>query len=43
MEGLGFRLEGLALQSLFVRDAWHDILTFGQLQTEWMARARAAL
>ncbi len=43
LEGLGFRREGLALQSLFVRDAWHDILTFGQLQTEWMAGARAAL
>jgi ribosomal-protein-alanine N-acetyltransferase len=35
----GFRREGLALQSLFLRDAWHDILTFGQLQAEWLARA----
>jgi ribosomal-protein-alanine N-acetyltransferase len=35
LEGLGFRREGLALQSLHVRNAWHDILTFGQLLTEW--------
>jgi RimJ/RimL family protein N-acetyltransferase len=39
LEGLGFRREGLALQSLFLRDVWHDILTFGQLQAEWLARA----
>jgi RimJ/RimL family protein N-acetyltransferase len=39
LEGLGFRREGLALQSLFLRDAWHDILTFGQLRAEWLARA----
>lgn len=39
LEGLGFRREGLALQSLFLRNAWHDILTFGQLQAEWSARA----
>ena len=43
VDGLGFRREGLALQSLFVRDAWHDILSFGQLQAEWLARARGDL
>lgn len=36
LEGLGFRREGLALQSLYVRNAWHDILTFGQLRSEWL-------
>jgi [ribosomal protein S5]-alanine N-acetyltransferase len=35
LEGLGFRREGLALQSLYLRSAWHDILTFGQLRSEW--------
>jgi ribosomal-protein-alanine N-acetyltransferase len=35
LEGLGFRREGLALQSLRMRNAWHDILTFGQLRSEW--------
>jgi RimJ/RimL family protein N-acetyltransferase/catechol 2,3-dioxygenase-like lactoylglutathione lyase family enzyme len=37
LEGLGFRREGLALQSLYLRNAWHDILTFGQLRSEWLA------
>jgi RimJ/RimL family protein N-acetyltransferase/catechol 2,3-dioxygenase-like lactoylglutathione lyase family enzyme len=37
LEGLGFRREGLALQSLYVRNAWHDLLTFGQLRSEWLA------
>jgi catechol 2,3-dioxygenase-like lactoylglutathione lyase family enzyme len=35
LQGLGFRREGLAPQSLYLRDAWHDILTFGQLRSEW--------
>jgi [ribosomal protein S5]-alanine N-acetyltransferase len=35
LDGLGFRREGLALQSLYLRNAWHDILTFGQLHSEW--------
>lgn len=39
LEGLGFRREGLALQSLYLRNAWHDILTFGQLRSEWQHRA----
>jgi RimJ/RimL family protein N-acetyltransferase/catechol 2,3-dioxygenase-like lactoylglutathione lyase family enzyme len=42
LEALGFRREGLALQSLYVRNAWHDILTFGQLRSEWLADARPA-
>jgi RimJ/RimL family protein N-acetyltransferase/catechol 2,3-dioxygenase-like lactoylglutathione lyase family enzyme len=37
LEGLGFRREGLALQSVFLRNAWHDILTFGRLRSEWLA------
>jgi len=37
LEGLKFRREGLALQSLYLRNAWHDILTFGQLRSEWLA------
>ncbi|HEX3602623.1 MAG TPA: GNAT family N-acetyltransferase [Steroidobacteraceae bacterium] len=37
LEGLAFRQEGLALQSLFLRTSWHDILTFAQLRTEWVA------
>jgi ribosomal-protein-alanine N-acetyltransferase len=37
LEGLQFRREGLALQSLYLRNAWHDILTFGQLRSEWLA------
>lgn len=35
LEGLGFRREGLALQSLYLRKSWHDILTFAQLSSEW--------
>ncbi|HEY2780751.1 MAG TPA: GNAT family protein [Steroidobacteraceae bacterium] len=38
LEGLGFREEGLALQSLYLRNSWHDILTFALLRTEWRAR-----
>jgi ribosomal-protein-alanine N-acetyltransferase len=38
LEGLGFRREGLALQSLYLRRSWHDILTFAQLRSEWLAR-----
>jgi catechol 2,3-dioxygenase-like lactoylglutathione lyase family enzyme len=43
LEGLGFRREGLALQSLYVRNAWHDILTFGQLRSEWLAASPPAI
>jgi ribosomal-protein-alanine N-acetyltransferase len=37
LEGLAFRREGLALQSLYIRNSWHDILTFAQLRSEWLA------
>jgi ribosomal-protein-alanine N-acetyltransferase len=37
LEGLAFRQEGLALQSLHLRNSWHDILTFAQLRHEWLA------
>lgn len=37
LEGLAFRREGLALQSLHLRNSWHDILTFAQLRSEWLA------
>ena len=35
LEKLGFRLEGSARQSLFLRQAWHDVLTFALLRNEW--------
>lgn len=38
LEGLGFRQEGLALQSLYLRKSWHDILTFARLRSEWLMR-----
>ena len=34
LEGLGFREEGIALQSLHVRNAWHDIITYARLGSE---------
>ena len=37
LERLAFRREGLALQSLYLRNSWHDILTFAQLRSEWLA------
>jgi len=43
LEGLGFRREGLALQSLYLRNAWHDILTFGLLRSEWLAASPAVV
>jgi RimJ/RimL family protein N-acetyltransferase/catechol 2,3-dioxygenase-like lactoylglutathione lyase family enzyme len=43
LEGLKFRREGLALQSLYLRNAWHDILTFGQLRSEWLAASPPAI
>jgi RimJ/RimL family protein N-acetyltransferase/catechol 2,3-dioxygenase-like lactoylglutathione lyase family enzyme len=43
LEGLKFRREGLALQSLYLRNTWHDILTFGQLRSEWLAAGPAAI
>jgi len=41
MEGLAFRQEGLALQSLYLRNSWHDILTFARLRSEWLAAREA--
>jgi ribosomal-protein-alanine N-acetyltransferase len=38
LEGLGFRQEGLALQSLYLRNSWHDILSFAQLRSEYQSR-----
>jgi RimJ/RimL family protein N-acetyltransferase/catechol 2,3-dioxygenase-like lactoylglutathione lyase family enzyme len=43
LEGLKFRREGLALESLYLRNAWHDILTFGQLRSEWLAAGPPAI
>jgi [ribosomal protein S5]-alanine N-acetyltransferase len=41
LEGLGFRQEGLALQSLYLRRSWHDVLTFAQLRSEWRSPLRS--
>ena len=41
LEGLAFRQEGLALQSLYLRNSWHDILSFAQLRSEWLANQSA--
>jgi len=41
LEGLAFRREGLALQSLYLRNSWHDILTFAQLRSEWLTKQSA--
>jgi ribosomal-protein-alanine N-acetyltransferase len=38
LEGLAFRQEGLALQSLYLRNSWHDILSFAQLRSEYRRR-----
>jgi len=35
LQSLGFRFEGCALQSIYVRDAWHDVQTFAMLRGEW--------
>jgi RimJ/RimL family protein N-acetyltransferase/catechol 2,3-dioxygenase-like lactoylglutathione lyase family enzyme len=43
LEGLGFRREGLALQSLYLRNDWHDVLTFGQLRSERLAASPPAI
>jgi ribosomal-protein-alanine N-acetyltransferase len=34
LEGLGFREEGVALQSAYVRNAWHDVITYARLSSE---------
>jgi RimJ/RimL family protein N-acetyltransferase len=38
LQKLGFRYEGCALKSFFVRDAWHDLQTFAMLGSEWQKR-----
>lgn len=38
LQNLGFRYEGCALKAFFVRDAWHDLQTFGMLRSEWEKR-----
>jgi [ribosomal protein S5]-alanine N-acetyltransferase len=34
LEGLGFRQEGIALKSAYVRNAWHDLITYARLSSE---------
>lgn len=38
LQKLGFRYEGCALKSFFVRNAWHDLQTFAMLRSEWEKR-----
>ncbi len=38
LQKLGFRYEGCALKSFFVREAWHDLQTFAMLRSEWVKR-----
>ena len=40
LQKLGFRYEGCALQSFFVRDTWFDLQTFAMLSSEWQKRGR---
>ena len=35
LEALGFTEEGVALQSFYVRNTWHDVRTFAMLRREW--------
>jgi [ribosomal protein S5]-alanine N-acetyltransferase len=35
VEELGFREEGVALQSFYVRNTWFDVRTFAMLRSEW--------
>jgi [ribosomal protein S5]-alanine N-acetyltransferase len=35
IERLGFREEGVALQSFYVRNTWYDVRTFAMLRKEW--------
>jgi ribosomal-protein-alanine N-acetyltransferase len=34
LEGLSFRQEGIALKSTYVRNAWHDLITYARLSSE---------
>lgn len=38
LQKLGFRHEGCALRSFYIRDAWHDLQTFAMLRSEWEKR-----
>jgi RimJ/RimL family protein N-acetyltransferase len=38
LQKLGFRREGCALKSFFIRNAWHDLQTFAMLRSEWDKR-----
>jgi len=38
LQKLGFRCEGCALKSSFVRNAWHDLQMFAMLRSEWEKR-----
>lgn len=38
LQKLGFRYEGCALKSGFVRLVWHDLQTFAMLRSEWEKR-----
>jgi RimJ/RimL family protein N-acetyltransferase len=38
LAGLAFRQEGHERQSLYLRNSWHDILTFARLRSEWLQR-----
>jgi len=34
LEGLDFRQEGIALKSAYIRNAWHDLITYARLSSE---------
>jgi ribosomal-protein-alanine N-acetyltransferase len=34
LEGLGFRQEGIALQAVYARNTWHDVITYAHLSFE---------
>jgi RimJ/RimL family protein N-acetyltransferase len=34
LEGLGFRQEGIALQGVYARNTWHDVITYARLRSE---------
>lgn len=38
LESLGLRLEGCSRQSIFARQAWHDVFTYAMLADEWRTR-----
>jgi RimJ/RimL family protein N-acetyltransferase len=40
LERLGFRREGALRSALFHHGAWHDVLVYGVIRSEWAALAR---